>query len=309
MSSIPTVTVLVASYNYARYLGVALRSILAQSWQDFEVLVVDDGSTDESLAIARSFAAEDPRVRVFTHADGENHGLAATLSLGLKHAKGRWTAFLESDDLWLPDNLSRRIQTAESSGAGVILNDISLLPMPGANTAWFEGYVPRVMSWHQRKGYCSRAYSAASAFFMENKIPTFSCGMILTGLLRDISLASPVAKWLDWWVWAQLATRTTFAFVPEKLTQWRLHDKSYHARVSFWQYLKDYGIMGNGLRSLITNTRGQKGQWAALAFLWLPPSLRLASRLALPFLSDGLSPTVNGVCSRLGLPARSDRKL
>lgn len=308
MSSIPAVTVLVASYNYARYLGPTLCSILAQSWQDFEILVVDDGSTDESLAVARGFAAEDSRVRVITHADGENHGLSATLALGLEHAKGQWTAFLESDDLWLPDNLFRRMQTAESSGAGVILNDIFLLPMPGASTAWFEGYVPRVMSWHQRKGCGSRAYRADAAFFMENKIPTFSCGMILTALLREISLVSPVAKWLDWWVWAQLATRTAFAFVPEKLTQWRLHDKSYHARVNFWQYLKDYGIMGNGLRSLITNTEGQEGQWAALAFLWLPPGLRLASRLALPFFNDGLSPTVNGIRSRLGLAERSDRK-
>ena len=66
----PAVTVIVPSYNYARYLPGALRGVLGQSMTDFELLLVEDGSTDQSPAVARSFAARDSRVRLLTHADG-----------------------------------------------------------------------------------------------------------------------------------------------------------------------------------------------------------------------------------------------
>ncbi|MDD4509705.1 MAG: glycosyltransferase family 2 protein, partial [Oscillospiraceae bacterium] len=74
----PMVSVLVASYNYERYLGDTIRSVLAQTWGDFELLVIDDGSRDGSVELARSFVAQDDRVRVIRHPDGKNHGLPAT---------------------------------------------------------------------------------------------------------------------------------------------------------------------------------------------------------------------------------------
>ena len=114
----PAVTVIVPSYNYARYLPGALRGVLGQSMADFELLLVEDGSTDQSPAVARSFAARDSRVRLLTHADGRNHGLPAALALALAEARGRWTAFLEADDLWHPRCLERRLETAEKNQRG-----------------------------------------------------------------------------------------------------------------------------------------------------------------------------------------------
>ena len=87
MSS-PAVSIIVASYNYEQWLPQALQSALDQYVADFELLVVDDGSADGSLAVAREFAARDARVRVLTHADGGNHGLPATLALGLAVTAG-----------------------------------------------------------------------------------------------------------------------------------------------------------------------------------------------------------------------------
>lgn len=81
MSS-PAVSIIVASYNYEQWLPQALAKCADQHFADFELLVVDDGSTDGSLAVARDFAARDARVRVFTHADGGNHGLPATPGAG-----------------------------------------------------------------------------------------------------------------------------------------------------------------------------------------------------------------------------------
>lgn len=321
------VSVLVPSYNYVRYLPVALKSVLDQTFANFELLIVEDGSADQSLAVARAFAARDSRVRVLTHPDGKNHGLPATLALGLAHARGPWIAFLEADDLWRPDCLERRLETLRHSGADVALNNIAPLPMPGAKTEWFEGYVPRVMRWHEAQSAgtsamrapvafmpgdipphgapvaidarCGRAYGAGNSFLLENRIPTFSCAMARAELLRAVSLRSPVPRWLDWWVWAQLAQCAKFAYVPEKLTRWRLHPKSWNAKIRPASYMDDYRAMGRGLRRLCARKLARDRQWRWLAFLFLPAFARVAARLAQPLAEDGLSPTLRRVWSRL----------
>ena len=198
----PAVSIIVASYNYAHWLPQALQSALDQHCADFELLVVDDGSADGSPAVAREFAARDARVRVLTHADGGNHGLPATLALGLAAARGQWTAFLEADDVWTRDNLSLRMAAADGTDAGVIFNDVELWPMPGAATGWFAGYVPRVMAGHARRGgEGQRAFSLCGPMLVENAIPTFSCAMVRTELLRACDWQSPVPRWTDWWLW------------------------------------------------------------------------------------------------------------
>jgi glycosyltransferase involved in cell wall biosynthesis len=358
--SVPAVTVLVPSYNYARYLPGALHSASAQTFGDYELLIVEDGSTDQSPAIARAFAARDARVRILTHADGRNHGLSASLALGLAAARGRWTAFLEADDQWLPECLERRLAAASTSNAGVVLNDITLLPEPGTETSWYESYVPRVMRGHALRARAAAptdgsaencvplkariaaraavpvgatgpedgdatsrcptfngappdnatrngpavytvtaSYTFGTAFYLENIIPTFSCAMVRTDLLRRVSFDTPASRWLDWWVWAQLATFTAFAFVPEKLTQWRLHPKSWNGKVEPRGYMRDYRAMGRGLRRILAGSPVRAGRLGAAAFLRLPAELRLAARLALPLAEDGPILALRRIWSRL----------
>ena len=228
------ISILMASYNYELYIGEAIKSVLNQTWIDFELLVIDDGSKDGSVALARSFAEHDPRVRVLQHPDGKNHGLPETLSLGIVEAGGDWIAFLESDDLWEPECLERRMELARQTRADVVLNAIRPLPMPG----WFDIYVPRVMREHERRSIRSGgAYSLQSSLLVENKIPTFSCAMLKAERLRACSFAAPVPRWLDWWIWIQVAQTGLFAFVPAQLTSWRLHAGSYnHNRQSGKNY-------------------------------------------------------------------------
>ena len=167
------ISILMSSYNYETYMGEAIRSVLKQTWVDFELLVIDDGSKDGSMALARSFAEHDPRVRVLQHPDGKNHGLPETLSLGIAEAGGDWIAFLESDDLWEPECLERRMELARQTKADVVLNAIRPLPMPGAGTGWFDIYVPRVMREHER-----RAIRSGGAYSLQSSLPAglFVCG-------------------------------------------------------------------------------------------------------------------------------------
>ena len=144
----PLVSVLVASYNYEPYLGMAIQSVLDQSCPHFELLIIDDGSTDGSVALAESYAAKDVRISVVRHPDGKNHGLPATLALGIALARGKYIAFLESDDLWEPECLAQRLGALEDSNAGVVFNAVEPLYMPGADPHWFESYMPRILHEH-----------------------------------------------------------------------------------------------------------------------------------------------------------------
>ncbi|MCH7627406.1 MAG: glycosyltransferase family 2 protein [Proteobacteria bacterium] len=92
-----------------RYLAEAIGSVQAQTFDDWELLVVDDGSTDASLAIAQRFARDDPRIRVLRHPDGGRHGAAASRNFAIRQARGRWLAFLDGDDLFLPRHLATHV--------------------------------------------------------------------------------------------------------------------------------------------------------------------------------------------------------
>lgn len=98
----PWITVVVPLYNKARTFGASLESIASQSFQDFEALIVDDGSTDESGRIASEF--RDGRFRLLTQ---KNAGPGAARNRGIAEARGEWLAFLDADDEWMPDYLER----------------------------------------------------------------------------------------------------------------------------------------------------------------------------------------------------------
>jgi radical SAM superfamily enzyme YgiQ (UPF0313 family)/glycosyltransferase involved in cell wall biosynthesis len=101
-SDAPLFSVLVPSYNQARYLPAALDSLLAQTYSNWEAVVINDGSTDDTAQVAASYADRDPRIRVFNQ---QNGGVAAALNTGLRQARGEWICWLSSDDLFESDKL------------------------------------------------------------------------------------------------------------------------------------------------------------------------------------------------------------
>lgn len=228
------ISVIIPSYNYEKYLKYTVRSVLQQTWKNFEIIIIDDGSSDKSLDIAKQFANEHTNIKVLQHNDKKNHGLAETIKLGLKVSNGDYIAFLESDDLWAPDCLMRRVDAALTTDAGVIFNNIEPLIMEGANANRFYTYVPRIMKKHenlaQKNNSTYGPYEMKWDFWIENQIPTFSCVMIKKSIVEKCNFATPVPQWLDRWLWNQVAQDTNFAFISEKLTFWRIHKKSFNSR-------------------------------------------------------------------------------
>lgn len=115
MSTNSIVSVIVIFLNASKYIGEAVDSVLSQSYEDWELLLVDDGSTDGSSEIAKSYAALQPsRIFYLEHEGHRNLGMSASRNLGIRNAKGRYVAFLDADDYWLPERLETHLRILES---------------------------------------------------------------------------------------------------------------------------------------------------------------------------------------------------
>ena len=114
----PLVSVIIPAYNAEGFLSLTLASARAQTHPNLEILIVDDGSTDATLAIARDAAKTDHRIRVMTSGQG-NAGVAAARNRGLAEARGEYVAPLDADDVWHPENLVVQLAALQAAGPGV----------------------------------------------------------------------------------------------------------------------------------------------------------------------------------------------
>jgi glycosyltransferase involved in cell wall biosynthesis len=116
MPKTPQVSVIMIFLNAAPFLADAIGSVLAQTYDHWELLLVDDGSSDASTARARWAAAQAPeRVRYLEHAHHQNRGMSASRNLGLSRAQGRYIACLDADDVWVPHTLAEQVARLEST--------------------------------------------------------------------------------------------------------------------------------------------------------------------------------------------------
>jgi len=111
----PTVSVIIPTYNRAHLVGRAIQSVLEQTYQDFELIVVDDGSTDNTKEVVKGF--NDKRIKYILHE--KNKGATAARNTGIKAARGEYIAFQDSDDEWLPVKLEKQMKVFEAASPEV----------------------------------------------------------------------------------------------------------------------------------------------------------------------------------------------
>ncbi len=201
----PIVSVIIPVYNGARYLRAALESVFAQTYRSFEVIVVDDGSADDSGIIAQSF----PEVR-YLHQT--NQGVAAARNHGIEAARGEFFAFLDQDDLWTPDKLRLQIEYLRSHpDVGYTLTQQKFFLDPGATLpAWF------------RKELFDSVHTGWVLGTLVVRRTTFEqVGNFVTGY--------SAANDSDWFFRAKAAA-IPMAVVPELLLLKRIHDANDSAR-------------------------------------------------------------------------------
>ncbi len=107
------VSIIMPSYNCGRFVEETIRSVQAQTYQNWEIIFVDDCSSDDTMAKVMAIQEDDERIHVYQNPI--NSGAAVSRNLALREAKGRWIAFLDSDDLWYPEKLEHQISFMESN--------------------------------------------------------------------------------------------------------------------------------------------------------------------------------------------------
>ena len=139
----PLVSVIIPNFNYGRFLRAAIDSVLAQSYRNTEVIVVDDGSTDESIDVLRCYGS---RLRVVQQA---NRGVSAARNRGISESAGELVAFLDADDAWYPEKLALQVRQLASSEAGLVYCGVEYVDdegrLLGQNITGNEGWILKSM--------------------------------------------------------------------------------------------------------------------------------------------------------------------
>ncbi len=216
----PLVSVIVPAYNAARFLPESLPSVLAQTWTDFELIVVNDGSTDGTAACVEAFT--DPRIRLVSQA---NRGLAGARNGGIRAARGSFIALLDADDLWLPEKLARHVAHLQSRpDVGVSYSASAFMDDAGRDMHLMQK--PRL------KGVTPRDV------FLRNPVGNGSAPVIRRQTLDDIAFAAPTGAegepWyfderfrqsedIECWLRIALSTPWVFEGLGEPLTWYRVN--------------------------------------------------------------------------------------
>lgn len=218
------ISVITASYNYAQYIEEAINSVINQSYQDWELIIVDDGSSDNSVEIIKQYCQKDSRIKLFQHEGGQNKGLKDTILLGLSYATGDWVAFLESDDVFAPENLQKKLEVIEKHpDVKLVFNKMNYF----TETPESKNQIKFHDKKQRRLARMRFPQNMFYQFYVRNMILSFSCVMVEIKTLKGADFNTPNDIMFDWWLWINLSYENDFYYLDEELTAWRLHDKSY----------------------------------------------------------------------------------
>ena len=208
----PKVSVVIPAYNTLAYLPQSLTSALKQTFTDFDVLIVDDGSTDGLAAWAAQLS--DPRVRLVTQA---NQGLPGARNTGVRHTEGEYIAFLDGDDLWRPDKLAKQVALLDSRPeVGLVHTSVSFIDARG-------DAISRPVAAHG-DGDVYREFLTFNEFYM---VRCGSTPLVRRACFDDVGLFDPSLKFAeDWEMWTRVAAHYHVATLGENLVLYRQHSSN-----------------------------------------------------------------------------------
>lgn len=212
----PTVSVIIPAYNAAEYVARTLESLRAQTFADFEAIVVDDGSQDHTADIVREFAARDSRIRLIQQ---PNAGVATARNRALAEARGRYLANLDSDDMWRPTFLERTVAALESAGEDAVF--------AFAQTLWIDEH-DRLLPQAPQAPPASVGYRE---LLIRNPVGNGSAMLMRTAAVREIGgydadLVRDFGQTEDWQLLLQLSWRGRVVMVAEPLVLYRILPQS-----------------------------------------------------------------------------------
>lgn len=227
------ISVIIAAYNCERYLEQAVRSIQTQTYQDLEVVIVDDGSTDNTKQLAERLSAQDCRIRVISQ--DNSGGPAQPRNLGISRSTGEYICFLDPDDYWYPDKLEIQIRLLSSlPDVDMVFSDMHRVDEHGINLG--PTYLGRVQYMDMAKDHfdllASGVYVTRPSFYSFSSVgvvgPVTSSIVMrrsaLAGLSEFFPVDLPVGEDID--LWFRILIKGRAAFINKPLHAYRQHSAS-----------------------------------------------------------------------------------
>ncbi len=249
MMKTPTVTVLMAMYNGERYLRESIDSILDQTFTDFEFLIVNDGSTDDTAKILQSY--HDPRITILHNEN--NIGIPRSVNKGLRMARGEYIARMDVDDISLPHRFRLQVDYLDTHpGVGALGGAVELIDGQGRTIG---------------KNDCFLEHQAIKALLLVNCFSFYNpTTMMRRNLVQQIGMYNERMKYAqDYDLWWRLSGISCLANLPDVLVQYRCHDKSITTSHREEQLQFAYEI---SLNAVHTSLRNQSLDTDAYRRLW-----------------------------------------
>lgn len=222
------ISVIIPVYGVEKYIAQTIESVLAQTYSNWELILVDDGSPDNSVEICQQFT--DKRIKIIHQA---NRGLAGARNTGIRHAKGEYLAFLDGDDLWLPEKLAKHLEHLEKNPSlGISYSRSALINETGETIGSY--LMPKFEPLQ------------AADLLEDNHIGNGSAAVIRRQVLAEIEFidnlhGKPETFYFDehlrqaedWECWLRIALQTQwqFAGIPESLTYYRVNTQGLTANL------------------------------------------------------------------------------
>jgi glycosyltransferase involved in cell wall biosynthesis len=229
----PLVSVIVPAFNAATYLGAALDSLRAQTVRDLEIIVIDDGSTDDTAAVARRCAAEDPRIRVISHEKPSGRPANAR-NAGIRVARGKYIALLDADDTCIPTRIETGVRAMELTQSRFVFADVQRFyadtaTLAPAGTLALAGFLERAAPYLEHVSgdvyLCSQSFGAYLLTYVAIVTSTvmFARELLAT---EQTWFDESLVCFEDLDLWMRWADHTRLAFVNEVQVIMRKHSAS-----------------------------------------------------------------------------------
>ncbi len=215
MSNCPKVSVFIATYNHARFLPECINSILAQTYQDFEIVIVDDGSTDGSDMILVDYHRRYPeKIKHLWHPGHVNKGISVTCNLAIKNTRGKYLAWLGSDDVWYPEKLMKQVAQLDlDPGLGFVYSYAEHIDEQGNKLPGMDGED------------ITLGPNPVGCMILSNRIPALTV-LIRRECLEDVGLFDESLIYSDWDLFTRIFARWRVGFLDQPLALYRLHSSN-----------------------------------------------------------------------------------
>ncbi len=213
----PTISVIIPFYNAEKFLARAVQSILQQTYQNYELLLINDGSTDQSLAIAQKLAEAHQKIRLI---DQTNRGLAATRNRGIAEAQGKYLAWLDADDEALPLRLAKQVAYMEKHPKIALLGSFASCQQ---ENKMLHTFTPKTQT------------AALPVWLLFQNCFIQSTTMVRKTCLEGLHYQAAFAPAEDYALWVQLAKQFPVANLPEVLAIYHQHNQNISQQQSILQ--------------------------------------------------------------------------